>query len=916
MTLRDLRLRVRALIAPRRVERELDEELAFHLEREAHEQQRAGLTPSAAAARARARFGSIALAADACRDARGTVFVDALVRDVRDALRSFRRAPWVTLTIVATIALGLALVTVAFTVYNALFLRADAVQHPEQLFTVERLVRPDLPHPPGGDRAWMPFSRREYELLRHGSDVLTDALGMLPDVVARIDGRVTNTTLVSGNFFQVLGARAELGRPLIPADDEPATSQQVVVLSHAGWRKFFNGDPTVVGRSIRLNGLPFAVVGVMPETFRGLSVVPPDLWVPLLSVRQFHLPTYLDEYEGKPLDESVVEVVVGRLKPGVSPEKAEAALTAWASGRSDIKRNRPGHPNQLTLTPNRGTLWPLSFRGVIAPAFFAFGLVLMTGCANVANLLLARGLSHRAEIGIRLSLGASRWRVIRQLLVGHLVLALAAAICGVVLSRGLLAGAIRVASTVMSPESAELMRIAPLPVDWRVLLFVAAIAMVSTVLFGLAPALRTTQVDPARAMRGDAMQGARSGRASQVLIALQVGAAGLLLITSGAFLRSAFAAANAPAGVRTSDTLVVPVTHEPFRPAILGALTTDPLVEAVSASWSSGVTGFPAYGGQAVITRPASSATQDRSARDQTTDKVSYAFVSPGYFNVLGIDIVSGRGFAPDERTMDAGVAVVSEAAVRRLWPTGKAVGSVVQFEAQPPPDTQQAASPRAPSRPYVVIGVARDIESTLADALRRFADPNVYLPIGLQNPGTSLVLRVRSDPDEARRALLDRLVAIDPAFGDITTVRAMVNGRAVALWMIFGVTVVLAGLALLLAASGLFSVLSYAIEQRKREIGIRMALGATTRDIAGWVMSRTFISVAVGIVAGAGLATAFVKVLAKWVPFWLGNIATIVEPVAYAAPVILIVVTCTVAVSLPAWRAARVDPVTTLRQD
>jgi ABC-type antimicrobial peptide transport system permease subunit len=163
---------------------------------------------------------------------------------------------------------------------------------------------------------------------------------------------------------------------------------------------------------------------------------------------------------------------------------------------------------------------------------------------------------------------------------------------------------------------------------------------------------------------------------------------------------------------------------------------------------------------------------------------------------------------------------------------------------------------------------------------------------------------------------LLDRLVAIDPAFGDITTVRAMVNGRAVGLWMVFGVTVVLDGLALLLAASGLFSVLSYAIEQRKREIGIRMALGATTRDIAGWVMSRTFISVAVGIVAGAGLATAFVKVLAKWVPFWLGNIATIVEPVAYAAPVILIVVTCTVAVSLPAWRAARVDPVTTLRQD
>jgi ABC-type antimicrobial peptide transport system permease subunit len=199
---------------------------------------------------------------------------------------------------------------------------------------------------------------------------------------------------------------------------------------------------------------------------------------------------------------------------------------------------------------------------------------------------------------------------------------------------------------------------------------------------------------------------------------------------------------------------------------------------------------------------------------------------------------------------------------------------------------------------------------------LRRFTNPYVYLPIDLQSAGTSLVLRVHGDPDDARRALLDRMVTIDPAFGEITTVRAMVRGRAFVLWMVFGATAVLAGLALLLTASGLFSALSYAIEQRKREIGIRMALGATRREIARWVASRAFSPVAIGIAAGAGVATMFVNVLAKWVPSLLGNVAAVVAPSTYAAPVMLIVVTCVLAVSVPVWRAARVDPITTLRQD
>ncbi len=256
MTLRDLLLRLRALAAPSRTERELDDELAFHIEREAHKQIAEGLGAAAAVARARARFGSVPLAADRCRDARGTGAIDALARDVRDAFRAVRRAPLVALTIVATIACGLALVTVAFTVYNALFLRVDAVRNPDELFTVERLTRPDLPHSPGSNRAWTPFTRREYELLRHDTGVLTDAVAMLPDVATRIDGRALNATLVTGNFFEMLGARAALGRALVPADDDRVSGQQVLVLSHRGWTRLFAGDRTAVGRDVRVNGLP------------------------------------------------------------------------------------------------------------------------------------------------------------------------------------------------------------------------------------------------------------------------------------------------------------------------------------------------------------------------------------------------------------------------------------------------------------------------------------------------------------------------------------------------------------------------------------------------------------------------------------------------------------------------------------
>lgn len=344
MNLRDLRLRARALIAFRRVERELAEELAFHLERETQRQLATGLSVEDARARAHLRFGSTARAAEECRDARGTAFVDTCVRDVFYALRSFRRTPIVALTIVGTVALGLGLVAAVFTVFNAFVFRVDAVRDPGELFAVER------PRTPRGER--VRFTRPQYEALRRETSVFSDAFATLPDIDSRIDGRMMAGTLVTGTFFQVLGVNAALGRTLTPADDERFAARPVVVLSHRGWSRLFASDPAVIGRSLLVNGFPYEIVGVMPAGFRGLGVGPPDYWAPLSLVGQFRR-----IHAGR---EDVIGIdLVGRLKPGyrggrllrgspcgIQDEPTEARSTAvlqtsrWNRGR-EPSRIRP-----------------------------------------------------------------------------------------------------------------------------------------------------------------------------------------------------------------------------------------------------------------------------------------------------------------------------------------------------------------------------------------------------------------------------------------------------------------------------------------------------------------------------------------------------------------------------------------------
>ncbi len=888
MTLRDLLLRVRALVSPRRVERELDEELAFHIERETHKHVANGLSPADARARAVARFGSLTLAADECRDARGIGLVEDLTRDVIYAIRAFRRAPLAAITIIATVALGLGLVTSVFTIYNSIVFRADAVRNPGELFAVEPLL------PLSGEP--VPLTRADYEAMRRETNVFTDAGAMLSAAVSnvsRIDGRPAIGVLVSGDFFRMLGVHAALGRPLGPEDDARFAGRPVIVLSHAGWRNLFDADPGIIGRRVTINNSPVDIVGVMPDGFRGLSLTTPAYWAPLASAAQFR-----DVFAGR--EDTMAVDVVGRLRRDLSPEAAGASLGAWLARAREgrIGTNASDGGIRVTLTPRQGTVPDpaLDALAAFAPLFVAFALILLIGCANVANLLLARSLARHREIGVRLSLGASRRRIIRQLLTESFLLSLAAAAGGLVVSRMVLEGLLTAAISLPPPQVVQLIGLMNLTVpapDWRVVLFVATLATMSAVFFGLAPALQATRLDLVRTMRGDITKDARPGRARHALISLQVGASAVLLICAVIFLRGAMTASTEPLTIRTKDTVRVSVANEPRRAALVQAVFAEPSVTLVSSS------------------SPPTEATIETDTSKRVS--VQQLAVSSVYFDVLGIEIVRGRAFTPAERSADAGVVVVAETVARQLWPNGDSLGQQMRVEPRKPASQGGGV---LPSRTMTVIGIARDPRRKVGMSyLETFR--GIYLPSSLETPGTWLMLRVRGNPDEVRQALLDRLTLVDPAVNNIITLDGLATQQSEVLRICFWVTVVLAVLALALTVSGLFSVLSYVVEQQAKDIGVRMALGAAGKNVVQLILLQSLRPVGVGLAAGAGLAAALsILLLALPGAAELGEWVHVLDPVAYGVSVMTIVTSCALAVSVPALRAVRIDPIATLRKD
>ena len=536
---------------------------------------------------------------------------------------------------------------------------------------------------------------------------------MLPDIDSRIDGRMMAGTLVTGNFFQVLGVSAR-ARAHADARRRRARSRAgpVVVLSHRGWTRHFANDPAVLGRSLLVNGSPYEIVGVMPEGFRGLERRCPRLLGAALAARPVP-PMHAGREDAVGID------IVGRLKPGLSRQTALAGLVVWDSGQPTSARSTVARAN-ITLEPRQGTVpQPAEALLVFTPLFFAFGLILMIGCANVANLLLARAVSRQREIGIRLSLGASR--------PAHHPAA----------AHGKPAARARVRRARLrhlacrargddprgdehhgaGDRRARAPRRCPPPTGaWRV--FLVGGAIVSTVFFGLAPALQATRLELVRTIRGEVTRDARPGRARNVLIGVQVTASALLLICSAVFLRSALAASTVDPGIRTADTVIVEIVNEQSADAMVQAVTAEPTSRRSR------------HRGRTRSARPRAALRRKRPAGKST---VAYKFVSPEYFSVLGIDVLRGRGFTHAERTASAAVAVVSEArraaavAGTRRRGSGSCTSSPIRTRT-----TRRADEPPLPSRTFTVVGVARDVPVSGSPISRKHG---VYVPTSAAVP-------------------------------------------------------------------------------------------------------------------------------------------------------------------------------------
>jgi predicted permease len=752
MIVRDLWLRLRAVIFRGRVDRELEEELAFHLEMHTRKHLADGIAEGEARRRARVRFGPQALIADQCRDARGISLVDALRQDVRYGLSSFRRSPVFALTVIGTIVLGLGLNTAVFTLFNAYVLRPLAVRDPDSLYAFTWM---------NGNRRFHSFSLDEFEQFRRENRVFSDVFGARTQLTSRIDGHMAYGNLVTGRYFQMLGVEAALGRTLMPYDAVPG-ADAVVVLSHDFWQRQFAGNPAIIGKRIPIRGYPCEIVGILRAGFAGLDLLPHDFWAPGRLSAQ--------------LDDGAVRLeIVGRLAPDVSVKSAEAALMLWAQAAT-IDRPAAERPVSAVLE-SRATTIPQSPLAAMlfGPILTAFGLVLLIACANVANMMLARGLARQREIGIRMSLGAARARIVRQLLTESVLLALPAAAVAFLVSRWTVDLAVRALFATMPAEYAEYVRLAPLVPDTRVFAFTAAAATGSAVMFGLFPALEATRPGLIQAARGEFVYDVRAPRPRNALVVLQITASVCLLVCAALLLRAANRFANVDTGLNTRDVIEIYI-REKSRPRVLRTLESVSMVRTLAA-----VSSVPldATAPQVVVS----------AAENPVLIGSAYRFASPEFFTVFDIPLVSGRAFTSDESTSGADVAVISRTAARRLWPDANAVGQTLRIalkdtagrQSDLKPGIVESGGARPPeirqSSTVKVIGVSADIATGYLDGLSdRTA---IFLPASARDPGTVLVVRVAGDVEAARRELDTVLSAGEPGAVDhIHKMQALAVGR------------------------------------------------------------------------------------------------------------------------------------------
>jgi predicted permease len=891
-----------------RFEGQMSDEIRFHLESRIDHLVRSGLDRPEAERRARVEFGGVESYKEDCRQARGLRFLDELRADLRLTGRQMRRTPGFTGIALLILAIGIGANSAIFSLVDAVLLKMLPVRDPEQLRQLEWTGRRDgfvqgydgsNSRTPAGETVGTSFAYPVYEHLRDHTETLDlfSFGGSTNQLNLSIRGRaeLARGLVVSGNFFQVLGVEALLGRTIVPDDDRRGAASAVAVLSYSFWERAFGADPSVPGQTVAINGKPFVIAGVLPRVFGGLNpgtlidVMLPLSWDEIA----YASPSQLDN------PRSWWFRVMGRLKPGAVEEQARAESEfllhqAIAAQPPEEKYDPP----RLALIAGGQGLESLrnNVRRPLLVLMAVAGMVLLIVCANIGGLLLTRATARRKEIGTRLALGAGRARLVRQLLTESLVLAALGGGAGVALAYGLRSFLPDLLTRAYGPVTLDM------SLDARMLLFSIAVCVVAGVVFGLAPALSATRVEltPMLKQGPAAAAGPVRVRAGRALVVVQVSLSLVLLAGAGLFLRTVANLQSEVLGFRTENLLIFQLNATlngyedeellEFYERVVRAVEAVPGVLSASASRHGLVSGSHTNSG---IRIPGY---QHPGGGDPSS---SFHFVAPKYFDTMGIALLAGRDIEWHDREGAPLVAAVNEAFARKYFEGSNPLGRVIEL----------------PRRNGVEsIEVIALVSDTKFSDIRGPAPHTMYVPFR-QHFQHSMTFAVRGlgDPEPLIASLREAVEGIDPnvpLYGIRTQVeqvsQAMQQERLFAhLLVSFG------GLALFLACLGLYGRLAYSVSGRIPEIGLRMALGAQRRDVAGMILRESLAPVALGIATGLGAAAAATQLIESLLFGIEPN-----DPLTLAGSVLVLAFCAAIAAWLPARRAARVDPMTALRYE
>jgi predicted permease len=902
-SVRQIVVRLAASFGWRRADADLHAEIQTHLDALADAHARRGMSWHDAKLAARRDFGGVDQMKEQYRDQRALSFVDDFSQDVRYALRTFRKSPGFVTAVALSLATGIGVTSVVFTALNALMLMSLPVRNAGELFHL-------TPQATNAAAAAAPtrFSYEAFTEFRGAAPVpqTVAAMSRVARMYRREDGRrelvTTTVQLVSGEYFPVLGVAPFLGRTLDPADNLTPGAHPVAVMSHAMWTQTFGADPHIVGRTLTVNGRSLTVVGVAPAGFSGVWLESPvDLWVPLMMQHDVRYRQNYSASDSRPLEPWIPQDgirwldVIGRRPPDDGGRMAAALKAAYERRLND----RVANPATRERLRRQGiALQPFSqgfsnVRGNFGlPLYALFGMaavILLIACANAANLLLARASARRREIAVRLSMGASRRRVVRQLLTESALLA--AVSCGL----GLLASGwaanllVRRAIGGAAPFTVH--------VDARVVLFAIGAALLTVVLTGLAPALRSTGAPAGLALHlASARVVAAQPRLQKLLVAGQVALSLVLVVAAGLFVQTLRNYSQMDLGFSREHVVTMPLNltsigypHErlgELSRALVERLEAAPGVTSASTAMCALVAGCRSTSDIIV---------EGYQATPGEIVQVQENRVSTEYFATTGMRLVDGRGFDTGDREDTRPVAVVNRAMARRFFGDRSPIGK--RFGYAQPPDIE-------------IVGVVDDAR---VNRVQQAPSPMAFYPMAQNAAPQTVEVRTAGNPrdavNEIRRAVSDLLP--DLPMGGITLLSDQVDSNLNQERLIAALTSIFGVLALALASLGLFGVMSYAVTQRTAEFGIRLALGASRARVLTTVLRESLIVVGIGAAVGVAAVFGAARLL---VALLFGVSGTDFSTLIVALAVLTTI--GAVASAVPAWRAARVDPMVALRHE